>query len=713
MRLIQSFNPRAFFDGEYPTPCIVEDENGDRIFLSEGTTPDALARTVTDAGCRIETEVVNGRPTRISRWPDRVQPVDVDSYLTYEQYLDRVDEDYDVNLSTFVHLHTHSDFSAFDGFSKVQEIVDRAVADNQPAIAITDHGTCASHPHLQAAAEKAGIAPIFGLEANFVDDRFRRPKEKTKAPKDMTPEELAEVKLDQKESRDYWHLILWAQTDEGLRNLWAMSTEANRDGFYFRPRMDWDTLEKYSKGVMCSTACLRGPVSTAILADDEELAYTRMARLQGIFGDRLYAELHTNSLKDQVKVNEHLIPLAERLGVPMVAVTDSHYSCPEHKDAHQVWIAAQTNKDLTEDSGVFEEDADYHIMSRTEVEAALSYLPQDVVLEAIANTVEVANRCNARIKGDPTPPVYSKGGIEADKAMLLNTCTANWESKVVGKPRPQQKYVDRFEREMKLLIDKKLCGYFDIVSRYCRWAKEEGILVGPGRGSGGASLVAYLCDITEVDPVDAELPFERFLTPGRTELPDFDIDFPSERLGDVLGFVQEEWGESSVVRIGTHIKLKNKGVVRDVARVLQTTNPTDFMDLDRISEIIEAAESNTAGLGLSWEDLWALHGDELDPYRRKYPRLFELADVMVGRLKSYGKHAAGVVIAAGVDLTGQIPLRRAKEEEDLVAEFDGDALAALGLVKFDFLGLRNLDTLQKCVDLIAARTGEKINLYEW
>ncbi len=699
MRLVESFGTYPDeYPGwpEFPLPCVVEDDDGYRILLGgDADIPTWVIVAAETLGCVMT--VGKGFATT-----DRgvMECEGIPDYLDVQRQF-RSPESY----SRFVHLHTHSEYSSLDGFSTVEELVAKAVADNQPALALTDHGTCSAHPHLQAACEKAGIKPIFGLEAYFVDDRKRRPMQRTK---DMSPEELEAFKKDQAEVKDYWHLTLFAMDDEGLRNLWAMSTEANRDGFYSKPRLDWDTLERFNAGVICGTACLRGPVSQAILKDDLDLAMARLARLQGIFGDRLYAEVHTNQLPEQYKVNEALVILADTLRVQSIAVVDSHYSCPEHKEAHKVWIAAQTGSTLNEDAGLFEGDEDYHLMTQEEVRKSLSYMTD--VEQYIANTVKLADRCTARLTGDPTPPMFGKSH-EADFDKLFDMCESAWASKCIGKKKPETEYVERFGREMRLLVSKNLCGYFDIVADYCLWAKRNGILVGPGRGSGGASLVAYLSGITEIDPVDAELPFERFLTPGRTELPDFDIDFPSERLEDVMNYVTERWGERSVVRVGTHIRLKSKGVIKNLAMVMKGTIDMDFKDQADISAIIDRAERNTAGLGLSWEELWDTNGEELDPFRSKYPKVFELADIMVGRLKSYGKHAAGVVISSDEELTTQLPLRKSGDE--LVAEFDKDALAELGLVKFDFLGLRNLDTLQRCVDLVESRTGKKIDLYQW
>lgn len=619
---------------------------------------------------------------------------------------------------TFVHLHTHSEYSSLDGLSTVQEIVDRAVLDNQPAVAITDHGVCAAHPHLSRVAGEAGIKPIFGIEANFVNDRMRRglglPDGRKKS--DLNEAELLAYDTDLAEVKDYWHLILWAETDEGLHNLWAMSTEANRDGYYARPRMDWDTLQRHSAGVLCSTACLRGPITQAIVRGDEDAAISRMARLQAIFPDRLYVELHTNTEEDQIKANPALVDLASRFSVPIVAVTDSHYSCMEHEAAHHAWIAAQTGKTINDDSGMFKGTSQYHVMTEAEVRKSLSYLPDSVVSEAIANTVLVADRCDTHMKANPAPPVFSPpfahhDPVADDVNRLLKVCMDNWK-KLNGKTHTLEEYEDRFAYEFGLLVDKGFCGYFLIVSDYCLWAKRQGILIGPGRGSGGGSLVAYLSGITDIDPVETDLLFERFMTKGRTELPDFDVDFPSSRIDEVLQFIADKWGEDCVVRVGTHIRLKNKGVIRKLAGALKDSIDINWGDIEIMSKIITKAESGSAGLGISWDELMTEYETEFKPYRTKYPVLFELADIFVGRLNAYGKHAAGVVISPRDNLTTRLPLR-VGDDDRLIAEYDMDALAFLGLVKFDFLAVTTLDTLQMTIDLVKARTGEVIDPYSW
>jgi len=707
MHILQAFGGHAAPDQQFPIPSIIEDDDGYRILLARSDVPvkDRVQQQADDLGVAFtyyadsQIAIRDGISYSLSPIPSFFEVVGATPIA------DAIDS------SRFVHLHTHSEFSALDGFSTIDEIVDSVVADGQSAVAITDHGVCAGHPYLQAAADKAGIKPIMGIEAYFVDDRFRRPIGlEGRRRSELTETELAAYEQDSAEVRDYWHLILLAETDVGLRNLWAMSTEAHRDGFYRHPRLDWDTLQRHAEGVICMTACLRGPVSQAILHGDLQTAVARTSRLQAIFGDRLYMEIHTNTEPEQRQVNIALVAIAQTLSVPVVAVSDSHYSCHSHKDAHKVWIAAQTGNSINDDSGLFDGNAEYHLFTEAEVRESLSYLPPDVVNAAVSNTGAVADRCDVTLKRNPDPPRFHADGTDAKG--LLDLCMANWERKTSGKSKPQSEYIARFQNEMGLLMEKQFCGYFLMVADYCLWAKDHGILVGPARGSGGGSLVAYLSGITELDPVECDLLFERFMTKGRKELPDFDVDFPSSRIDDVYQYVIDRWGEDHVIRVGTHLRLKNKSVIRKLASALKGSVDVDWNDIEAVSKIIDSAEAGTAGVGLPWDELWATYGDQLNTYRAKYPTLFHYADLFVGRLNAYGKHAAGIVISSDETLTDRLPLRLG-DDGRFISEYDMNALADMGLVKFDFLGIRTLDTLQISLDLIKSRHGVDIDIYNW
>jgi DNA polymerase-3 subunit alpha len=604
-----------------------------------------------------------------------------------------------LGLGEFVHLHTHSEFSPLDGVTSLGDMMKIITEDGQKAIAVTDHGNCAAHPALQFAADKADVRPIFGMEANFVVDRH-----------DKSPETKGA----------YQHLILWAMNDTGLRNLWAMSTEGFREEcFYYRSRIDWEVLETHSEGVMCSTACERGPVVRPYLEGDEETALANLGRLEAIFGDRLYVELHTNGRAETRKANEWLVKIAEARELPMIAVTDSHYgqACDQH--THRVWLSVQTDSEVSDDNGLFGGGHDYHLMTAQEVREALAYLPEDVVQTAMTNTVRVAARCTARIEARTAKPEFSNATdewpdpIAHDVDRLIEMCQQRWDERIPAN-RDQNEYFARFEREMGLLIDKGFCGYFLMVADLVNWAKDNGILVGPGRGSGGGSLVAYLTRITEIDPVAHDLLFERFMTEGREALPDFDTDFPSSEKSRMFDYVRERWGEENVAIVGTHLRMRSKGILNDISRALKSTLPEDYyVDFRKVSAIIDEAEAGTAGLGMSWEDLWVQHGEELQPYRDKYPQVFEQADLLHGKLKSFGTHPAGIIISTDGPITGAIPLRRGGEGAPMVAQFDMVALEELGYVKIDLLNLRTLDTLQKCVDLIEETTGKRVDPYGW
>lgn len=575
-----------------------------------------------------------------------------------------------------------------------------AKADGQPALAITDHGTCAGHPAFQLACDEAGIKPIFGMEAYLVNDRTVR----------------------EGKNNDYYHLVLLAMDDEGLRNLWAISTESNKDGFYYKPRIDWDTLQRLNKGVIATTACLGGPILDPYCKGDEETALANLARLQDIFGDRLYVEIHVNHLEQQMAANAWLVEVCKAYEISPIAVVDSHYPAKDHQHAHAVWLAVQTDNDVADDTGMFGGGQDYHMMTEAEVDAALEYLPGPFVQKAIDNTIEVADRCTARIEKKDHNPIYSrptKGAstpearIEADNELLLDLCTENWEQRVVGKKDTHETYEARFIKEYDLLADKGFSGYFLMVWDLVAYAKKNRILVGPARGSGGGSLVAYLLSIIELDPVERNILFERFMTKGRTELPDFDLDFPSTKKQMMFEYAAQRWGADHVATVGTHMRLKSKSAFQSVARAMKSQLPEDhWADIVAISAIVDAAEADTAGLGLSWEDLWIRAEDELRPYADQYPELFEMVAFLHGRLKTYGKHPAGIIIDPDHTLTANLPLR-VGEHGQMIAQFDLQVLELLGYVKFDLLNLRTLDTLQDCMDSIHAQTGRWVEPYAW
>lgn len=686
-------------------------------------------------------------------------------YLAEEQADEAIDP---LANSRFIHLHTHTEYSQLDGLTTVGELV-KAVLDDPHgggAVATADHGNCASHPELQEACDKAGIKPIFGMEAYFVPDRHRRSDSWAELdgvrvdPAHLTDAEkkrLTKANNATEVKAEYTHITLWAQDEIGLRNLWAMSTEAYRDGLYDgKPRLDWETLERLAEGVICGTGCLRGPVTRPLITCDcthevdshpagscsyerngarcdctayrpqVDTARQNLMRLHKIFGERLYIEIHTNMLAKQIEVNKTLARWCEDYGIEPLAAVDAHYAYPEHQVVHQAWLAMQTGKTLVEDTSLFQGNQAYHLKTTEEVvEALIRQGMDDAFIErSMTNTVEIARSCTAKVGGAVTTPTYSRESkehpdpVQRDVERLIEICMDNWDRKVVGKRRPEAEYLARFEREMALLVQKGFCGYYLIVWDYVKWAKAQGCLVGPGRGSGGGSLVAYLADIVEVDAVDADLIFERFLTEGRTSLPDFDIDFPTSWRGRIISYIKERWGEDYVANIGTISRLRSKAAINDTVRVLQPILPYEvpFKDFDVLKKAIEEADRPLAGKHLPWDEFKAQYSDIYDPMEQAYPDIFAVVDVVMDRVKTYGKHAAGVVISTGRPLT-DLPMRLAKDSntktEVMVTQFDMNALEVLGYVKFDFLTLRTLDTLQTALDAIKARYQVDINPYDW
>lgn len=597
---------------------------------------------------------------------------------------------------TFVQLHTHSEYSALDGLSQMRELAAIAVADGNTALAVTDHGTCAGHPALQRACDEVGIKPLFGMEAYFIDDRLERP-------------ETGDVEA-AKRLRNYNHLILIAKDDEGLKNLWAMSTEGFRDGFYYKPRIDWSTLGRHSTGIVATSSCLGGPVSQLILAGDMDGARASLGRFVQLFGSDFYLEIQPGDQEDQRILNRALVELGRELNIPLVAAADGHYPTDDHKDLHKTWLACQTKGD-NEDYWHFD-----HSMGEKEMRQRLSYLDPAAVDEAIANTAKIASQCTARIESKIVMPTYFKqGGHEKDARALREMCVDNW-SRIKSKLHSLEIYQERFERELDLITRKRYCGYFLMVSDYVCWAKDNGILVGPGRGSGAGSLIAFLMRITEVDPVQHDILFERFITEGRETLPDFDVDFPASKRPDIQNYITQRWGADCVLRVGTHLRYKSKGIVGKLFGVFRDREllpPEGFPDAAKISKIISEAEAGTAGLGLSWEALWVQEGDQLEPYAKKYPEIFALAEKLVGRLNSYGQHPAGMVISTEGSLLDRLPLRRGDDDGMMITQFEFDDLDTMGFIKFDILTIRTLDTLQETVDGAREHLGIDINVYDF
>lgn len=587
---------------------------------------------------------------------------------------------------SFVHLHNHTDYSALDGLTFPREAARRAADCGQPALAITDHGLCAGHPQHQRECEKAGIAPVFGMEGYWVPDRRVRPASGDKEA--------------QKRRRAYKHIILLARGDQGLRDLWALSTEAYATGLYHKPCCDDELLERYGSDLIVTSSCLGGLVSKEALAGDIEAAAARLMRLRDMLPGRFYLEIQGNALPEQRRLNLLLAELGDILRIPLVAASDAHYPDPAHKDLHRLWMSCQT-------SPANDSYWNYiHMQTEQEVRDALGYLDGKIVEEAIRNTGLIAEQCTARIGGIADPPHFTSSHDE-DARMLLDLCMrALPERGLAGSPA----HADRLEREFRLVTDKHLAGCYLIVHDVINFARSKGILPGPGRGSAAGSLMSYLLRITSMEPIATGLMFERFVTPGRTSLPDFDMDFPSSSRTLLQDYVTGKYGSEHVVRVGTHMRYRSKAVLNKLFSVMR---PDIQDDPPRVASIIDEAESHTAGLGMPWDQLMEETADQMAEFVSRYGEVFEAAAHLVGRLNSYGQHPAGLVISPSAELASELPMRTDEKKTSLISQWDFRDLDALGLLKLDFLTLRTLDSIQESIRLIGTRTARPPDPLEW
>ncbi|MBA2133525.1 DNA polymerase III subunit alpha [Capillibacterium thermochitinicola] len=580
-----------------------------------------------------------------------------------------------LTMTDFVHLHVHSQYSLLDGAASLERLVEEAAATGQRAVALTDHGVMYGVFKFYQAAKAAGVKPVIGCEV-YVAKRSRHDRE---------------AKVDD----DPYHLVLLAENEKGYKNLTKLVSLAHLDGFYYRPRVDRELLAEYADGLIALSACFSGEIPTHLLAGDYAAAEKAAAWYREVFGPRnFFLELQNQGLEGQRKLNRDLANLAQTLGLELVATNDLHYIKREDAMVHDVLLCIQTGKTLTDPNRLKFPTNEFYFKTGEEMARAFPEFPQ-----ALKNTVVIAERCNFHFEvGKYHLPDYRIPSGFADKdAYLAHLCRENLPRRY---PRVTPEVEERLAYELEVIKKTGFAGYFLIVGDFVRYAKEQGIPVGPGRGSGAGSLVGYLLGITELDPLEHQLLFERFLNPERVSMPDFDIDFCFERRGEVIEYVKEKYGRDHVAQIITFGTMAAKGAVRDVGRVLGFP----YGEVDKIAKLI----SHTAG-------------STLEEIVKNTPPLATLAreDERVGRLLAIAKavegfprhasiHAAGVVITPK-PLTDYVPLARASEGE-ATTQFPMEDLEAIGLLKMDFLGLRTLTVLSDTIALVKESTGKEYTL---
>ena len=579
-------------------------------------------------------------------------------------------------MSKFVHLHVHSEYSLLDGANRIKDLPRRAKELGMDAIALTDHGVMYGVIDFYKECKKEGIKPIIGCEV-YVAPRNRNDKE---------------AGIDNK----YNHLILIAKNNNGYKNLSKMVSIGFTEGYYYKPRIDKETLEKYHEDIICCSACLAGEVNQAILNDDLEKAKEVASWYKKIFGEDYYLEIQNNGIKEQVLVNQKLIQLGKELNIPIVATNDAHYLKKEDAYNHEVLLCIQTGKKITDEDRMKFDTEELYIKSPEEMIDYFENIP-----EAIKNTVEIANKCNVEFEfGHTILPNYDvPEEYETHYDYLKKLCNDGIEERY-GK-NPSKEILDRAEYEIQIIKKMGYIDYYLIVWDFIHYAKSNGIPVGPGRGSGAGSILAYAIGITDIDPIKYNLIFERFLNPERISMPDFDVDFCYERRQEVIDYVGRKYGKDHVSQIITFGTMSARMVIRDVGRALDFP----YAECDKLAKMIPFELHITIKKAMDQNR----ELKELYETNEEIKKLLDISMALEGMPRQASTHACGIVITKEpVDTYVPLYVR----DDAISTQFIMTTLEELGLLKMDFLGLRTLTVIEDAKRLVKENRGISVKFDE-
>ena len=586
----------------------------------------------------------------------------------------------------FTHLHVHTEYSLLDGSSKIKELVARAKELGMDSLAITDHGVMYGVIDFYRAAKDAGIKPIIGCEIY------------------VSPGSRFEKETGHNEDR-YYHLVLLAENDKGYHNLMKIVSKGFTEGYYYKPRVDYEVLEQYSEGIIALSACLAGEVQKYLARNMYDEACKSALRYQKIFGKgNFFLELQDHGIDMQKKVNMDLLRMSSGLGIELVATNDIHYIYDTDYEAHDILLCIQTGKKVMDEDRMRYEGGQYYLKSEEEMRALFPY-----ALQAIDNTAKIAARCNVEIEfGVRKLPKYQvpkefwdseEEEGEASWRYLHHLCYEGLNRRY-GSEKPE--LTERLDYELSVIRNMGFIDYFLIVWDFINYAKTNGIMVCPGRGSAAGSIVAYTLAITDIDPLKYDLLFERFLNPERVSMPDIDVDFCYERRGEVIDYVVSKYGKDNVAQIVTFGTLAAKGVIRDVGRVLDMP----YAQVDAIAKMIPKELNITIDKALKMNPLLKKEYDENSQI--KY--LIDMSKRLEGLPRHTSMHAAGVLISQKA-VDEYVPLSRSSDGT-ITTQYIMTTLEELGLLKMDFLGLRTLTVIQDAVNLVKKNKGVTINLHD-